>query len=317
MTGYQMYINDQDSAALTREQLQLARQATGRVAALLGPAPVGGHAVAKGGSGPCRICGTTAKLTFEHVPPQSSGNVHRRRAIDLATDLSSPLGQMPKSGWVSMQKGSGAYATCAACNSFGGTKYVPAYSDAVAAAVIGLQQWAGASDAAGQTGAPEFLRLKAQRAFRPGAVIRQALFMLMAMSGSAGLGTQHPMLRRIVLDGERLKLPAAIVVRLSLVISSRVRVNPVMAEIRLSEMTERAVLEVAHTPFAWLTEIGPRSDRTAPDVSNWTEFDPVDEIEVDLKLPVGSLVTAQPADYRHYWQIPQDPAAQNAEPTSP
>jgi hypothetical protein len=216
-----------------------------------------------------------------------------------------------------MQKGSGAYATCAACNSFGGTEYVPAYRDAVAAAVIGLQQWAVASDAARETNAPEFLRLQAQRAFRPGAVIRQALFMLMAMSGSAGLGTHYPVLRRIVLGGERLKPPAEIVVRLSLVISRRVRVHPVTAEISLSEMTERAVLEVAHTPFAWLTEIGPRSDRTAPDVSNWTEYDPVDEIAVDLKLPIGSLVTAQPADYRHFWQIPQDPPAQDAESTSP
>jgi hypothetical protein len=216
-----------------------------------------------------------------------------------------------------MQKGSGIYATCAACNSFGGTEYIPAYSDAVAAAVVGLQQWAGASDAAGETGAPEFLRLQAQRAFRPGAVIRQALFMLMAMSGSAGLGTHYPVLRRIVLGGERLKLPADIVVRLSLVISRRVRVHPVTAEISLSEMAERAVLEVAHTPFAWLTEIGPRSDRTAPDVSNWTEYDPVDEIAVDLKLPIGSFATARPADYRHFWQIPQDPPAEDAESTSP
>lgn len=315
MTDYRMFLNDQDSTALTPEQLRLARQAADHVTALLGPAPSSGHTVGKGGLGPCRICGRAAKLTFEHVPPRSSGNVHRRRAIDLATDLNSPVGQMPKSGWVAMQKGSGAYATCAACNSFGGTAYVPAYSDAVAAVVIGLQQWAG--DTVENTGAPDFLRLQAQQAFRPGAVIRQALFMLMAMSGSAGLGTCYPVLRRIVLGGERLRLPSEVVVRLSLVISSRVRIQPVMAEIDLSAMTERALLEVAHTPFAWLAEIGSRSDRTALDVSSWTGFDPADDIAIDVRLPVGSLVTAQPADYRHFWQFPQEPPAQDAASTSP
>jgi hypothetical protein len=159
---------------------------------------------------------------------------------------------------------------------------------------------------AGDTSVPETVRLQTVRGFRPGAVIRQAVFMLMAMSGSAGFGDRYPVLRKIVLDGARMTLPGEMVIRLSLVISQRVRIHPVVAEIKLDEMEERALLEVAHLPFAWLAEIGPRSNRPAPDVSSWTEIDPADEHNVDLTLPVGAIVTAIPDDRRHLWEIPKD-----------
>jgi hypothetical protein len=80
--------------------------------------------------------------------------------------------------------------------------------------------------------------------------------------------------------------------RLSLVITRRIRLIPVTGEIDLDGGVERALIEVAHMPFAWLAEIGPRSDRPSADVSAWTEYDPADEHEVSLTLPVGTLTVA-------------------------
>src|SRR4051812_4072419 len=100
MTDSQMFINDHTFAEMTPAQLSLSQQAAAYVSTLLGPAPAGGHAVGKGGRGPCRICGVTTQLTFEHVPPRSAGNNQPRRAVDLATDLRSAPGVMPRSGWI-------------------------------------------------------------------------------------------------------------------------------------------------------------------------------------------------------------------------
>lgn len=172
------------SPGLRPSKLDSPRLARARVAVLLGLPPPGGHAVHKGGSGPCRICGRLAALTFEHVPPRSAGNAARRRAVDLATSLTVPPGQMPRTGWVQQQRGAGLYATCAACNSFGGTAYVPEYANAVAVTAHALHEAALQLDPDERV--PLELRLQALSGFRPGAVIRQALFMLMAASVAQG-----------------------------------------------------------------------------------------------------------------------------------
>jgi hypothetical protein len=223
----------------------------------------------------------------------------------MLTDLASPLGEMPTSGWVQMQRGAGVDATCRSCNSFSGTAYVPAYTDAVASTLVALDTL-GASLAADEE-PPKELALTLQR-IHPGAIIRQALFMIMATSGSDGLSRRYPELRRIVLDKEQLRLPADITLRLGLVLTRRIRLIPVTADVDLDAGVQRAVVEVAHVPFAWLAEIGPRSSRPLADVTSWTEFDPADEHAVALTLPVGTLTTALPADYRYRREIPEGPA---------
>jgi hypothetical protein len=138
----------------------------------------------------------------------------------------------------------------------------------------------------------------------PGAIVRQALFMLMAASGSAGLSNTYPVLRRIVLDQERLELPEPMSLRLSLVATRRIRLFPVVGEADFDAGVERALVEVAHMPFAWLAEIGSLSNkRTSPIVSDWTQYDPAEERQISLTLPLGVLTTAAPADYRHPWEV--------------
>jgi hypothetical protein len=86
-----------------------------------------------------------------------------------------------------MQRGVGLYSTCARCNNFGGSAYVPYYLDFTASVVNGLEQWATQTDSEGQIEVPEKLRMSMQR-IHSGGIVRQVLFMLLAASGSDGLG---------------------------------------------------------------------------------------------------------------------------------
>ena len=145
---------------------------------------------------------------------------------------------------------------------------------------------------------------------QPGAIVRQVLFMLLTASGSDGLGTRYAVLRDIVLNKAPLALPAEMALRLTLLGTQRSRVHPIVAEANLATGQERAVVEVAFTPFGWLLEIGDPSDRDAADVSGWTEVPHNVEQRIELVTTVGSIVTAIPADYRHLWEIPKEGIAE-------
>lgn len=300
---YALILNPTTARNLPPGAAELMDRAHAHVAEIQGPAPSGGYVVPRRGSvGQCHVCGQRGPLTFEHLPPRSAGNSKPRRAVDVETSLAQPLGEFPARGWVSMQRGVGLYGTCARCNNFSGSAYVPAYLDFTSAAVIGLEKWARHADSAGQTGAPETLRMSMQR-IRPGAVVRQVLFMLLAASGSEGLGTRYPVLREIVLNKTTAPLPSEMALRLTLLATERSRVQPVASEVNFAESHERALVEVAFTPFAWLLEIGDPSGRQAVDVSSWTEIPPEEERQLELTTTVGSIVTAIGGDYRHRWQI--------------
>jgi hypothetical protein len=306
VNDYGLVLNPATAANLPLGAEELLGRASARVAEIFGLPPVGGRVMSKRGSvGPCHVCGQAAPLTFEHMPPRAAGNSAPRRAVDLETSLAHPIGEFPSRGWASMQRGVGLYATCARCNNFGGTAYVPQYLDFTASMFSGLEAWARQAESAGQTGPPEKLRMNVER-IDTGAVVRQVLFMLMAASGSAGLGERYPVLREIVLDKTPAALPPEMALRLTLLATERSRVHPVAVEANFATDQERALVEVAFTPFAWLLEIGDPSDRQAADVSSWTEVVPDEERQIELVTTVGSIVTAIGGDYRHRWQIADD-----------
>ena len=248
---------------------ELAERARRRAEDLLGPIPPEGlGANRKGEVGPCRVCGQTGPLTFEHMPPRSAGNHTRRRMVDMTTDLAHPIGVFPPRGWIQVQKGMGAYATCGDCNSFSGSDYVPAYTDFVASLVNALHEWAQATP---DDHPPKTLSFTMSRG-KPGDIVRQALFMILTSSGSPGLGERYPVLRDIVLRKAPASLPAEMTLRLSLVITPRARMIPLTGEANLDRNAERALVEVACSPLGWLLEVGDPSDRTSANVSSWTQI---------------------------------------------
>ena len=99
--------------------------------------------------GKCRLCGETKKLTFEHVPPETTFNnysVHSlsgeqviKQAADpniLPWDFSDTKGKI-------QQRGRGGYYLCGDCNSKTGQWYVPEYSKFVHIVHSALQEVKG------------------------------------------------------------------------------------------------------------------------------------------------------------------------------
>lgn len=88
-------------------------------------------------SGTCRVCGHYGRLSFEHIPPQSVGNVNPARKFNMA-DL------IEKNHSLSFDadaeryeaktcQGAGGYFLCRECNSYFGRYYVPSYTRLVEA----------------------------------------------------------------------------------------------------------------------------------------------------------------------------------------
>ncbi len=82
--------------------------------------------------GKCRICGRYTKLTFEHVPPETTFNSSTAKMITGNEVIQSVAGdfypwEINKLRGTFQQRGTGGYFLCADCNSKTGHWYVPEY----------------------------------------------------------------------------------------------------------------------------------------------------------------------------------------------
>ena len=84
--------------------------------------------------GTCRLCGENKKLTFEHVPPETTFNASKVFAHtgdvlinSIANENILPW-EFEKGKGKIQQRGRGGYYLCADCNSKTGQWYVPEYS---------------------------------------------------------------------------------------------------------------------------------------------------------------------------------------------
>jgi len=82
--------------------------------------------------GICLICGKEADLTFEHIPPQATGNTRKVLEYSGFNMLEcNSNGTLNTQGirYKQNPRGAGSYALCGDCNSYVGAKYVKTYSD--------------------------------------------------------------------------------------------------------------------------------------------------------------------------------------------
>ena len=99
--------------------------------------------------GKCRLCGETKKLTFEHVPPETTFNNYSVHILSgeqvinqvadpniLPWDFSDAKGKI-------QQRGRGGYYLCGDCNSKTGQWYVPEYSKFIHIVHSALQEVKG------------------------------------------------------------------------------------------------------------------------------------------------------------------------------
>jgi len=79
--------------------------------------------------GVCRVCDKQTKLTFEHIPPRSSGNDHKVQLYSGVDCVKSSLFGLdsPDGEYVIQQQGMGFVRLCTDCNSLFGRHYVKPY----------------------------------------------------------------------------------------------------------------------------------------------------------------------------------------------
>lgn len=87
--------------------------------------------------GTCVVCGEEKELTFEHIPPKSSGNSLSVKTVTGEAMLNKLQNSQAEpwdlSGlrYQSNQRGYGEYSLCASCNNLTGSWYAQDYSDLV------------------------------------------------------------------------------------------------------------------------------------------------------------------------------------------
>lgn len=85
--------------------------------------------------GECHVCGKRCSLSFEHIPPRSTGNKTRARAYSGADIIQAhgikPIESLDNFRYDQMQQGSGVYSLCASCNSYFGANYVKVFAEAL------------------------------------------------------------------------------------------------------------------------------------------------------------------------------------------
>lgn len=95
-----------------------------------------GEHVSRGGKdGVCHVCGKQGKMSFEHIPPKSMGNIHNAKlynAVEIIAEKKS-LDLTDKNGfkYKQQQRGSGFQTLCKECNSFFGANYVEAFTGCI------------------------------------------------------------------------------------------------------------------------------------------------------------------------------------------
>ena len=99
--------------------------------------------------GKCRLCGEIKKLTFEHVPPETTFNNYSVRILSgeevikkVAAPNNPPWDFSDTKGTI-QQRGRGGYYLCGDCNSKTGQWYVPEYSKFVHIVHSALQEVKG------------------------------------------------------------------------------------------------------------------------------------------------------------------------------
>lgn len=105
--------------------------------------------------GNCHICGRYGKLSFEHIPPQALGNVHKHLLFS-AEELLKPGSPMHTSmdnsvqdlkqahvHYEQRQRGAGLSTICKECNNYMGPNYVPEFVNLYSA----IESWCAGPDA--------------------------------------------------------------------------------------------------------------------------------------------------------------------------
>jgi hypothetical protein len=261
----------------------------------------------------CRVCGRVTDLTFEHLPPSSAGNEGRAEMLGIDEWLQRDETGKPERGKI-VQRGSGAYTLCGACNNRAGQLYVPEFKRWTDMAGMGLanirpplQQLDAALEPAYTTAA--FKRVQ------PARFLKQVTTMILALA-APGFPPRHLDLQAFAQDPEWVGLPPNYQFYLALYCGPIARFNGGAGVLRMTEDGAQTTftLELAHPPFAYILSVDEDSPAIETgNISNFADLGINQTADLELPLRVGFGHTPFPLDLRSKAMLERDRAANEAE----
>ncbi len=262
----------------------------------------------------CRLCGKSAELTKEHIPPKESGNKQRTVDHNIGDWLASQkLDVLPGDG-KKQQGGIYGYTLCASCNNLTGALYGGEY-----------QKWAfGGFDALAKLPQkPEELdkelgaegswswTLKAQvgskdNPVHPGAFVREVLSMFCSLSASWDLAERYPEIRRIILEQATEPLPQGFDLVMGLYLGPMLRFSGPQLRVNVSEGLWQWVMEVAYPPYSFLLVLCSNKEEALNGavMNEMVMWETKKTAIYEAEFGVGFGWTPYPADYPHQYTHP-------------
>ena len=182
--------------------------------------------------GTCCICGRTAELTYEHIPPKSAFNHFSLKLYDVYGYL-----LQNNSKYTQHQQGAGRYTLCESCNNLTGTWYGSAYAEF---ARQGMRYYHG--------NAQGVLRIPYR--IYPLRVLKQIVSCFASVNGPSWC-QQNPSIREFILSPEERRFPKKIDIRMYMQTRPKIKQSSISGVMSMSG--ERFVgSEWAYPPFAFL-----------------------------------------------------------------
>jgi hypothetical protein len=243
-------------------------------------------------TGFCCACGTLGPLSFEHVPPEAAFNDRGVYLATLTDYFEDGRDRDPRTvRRKKQQRGMGRETLCERCNSNTGAWYGNAYVS-----------WAYQGMLYRQKGPPGGSSLLLPFHIFPGRVAKQILCMFASAIGHEPF-TSNPDLVRYVLNRTHRGIPTKyrIYCFLMALESTSSRQSPIAASI--SGLGTGAPVhvfsEISFPPFGYILAVdSPPIDSGLADITFFTESNATDWRDLHLRLPVRSVNSHFPGDFR-------------------
>ena len=265
--------------------------------------------------GNCRICGRHAKLSFEHVPPESAFNNHRvvgKHIFELINK--DPDDYFDGKGHIS-QRGAGAYTLCEKCNPDTGAWYGDAFANFARQSLDILKH---------VNGQPSFYY---PFHIYPLRVIKQIITMFFSVNNHQ-FRRSHPDLVKFVLNKKECYLSPDIRILVYFTLGpharfaggtsiSTIEIDPnevsvdtmdnALSQYQRDYSKSLYSSEIAFPPLGYVLSFGLEPlDSELTDISFFAKYPYDDWTSIQLKLPVYPVHTWYPGDYRSSEQLHRD-----------
>lgn len=238
--------------------------------------------------GKCRLCGEKTKLTFEHIPPQSTFNKNGQYIQTTMNEFFSkknPLKNFPKG--VIKQGGMGTNSLCSNCNNFLGINYVKSYKSWVLSGLEVLKS--------GDNSNYSFIISDIE----PLNIIKQ-IFSMFISFGDEQFYENHTELCEFVRNPKTNNLSDRYQIFTYLNDKGRVNYIPPMGSINLKKRTTVFCTEITFPPFGYVFTIGSSDslDKKLCNISVFKTYEYNEKVKLEFNMYKLPKHLPLPIDYR-------------------